>query len=301
MNDVQGWINLYKPKNITSFQALKKIKKKFLIKKIGHAGTLDPLAEGILPIALGKATKLIPFVGNNLKKYKFTVTWGTQTTTDDKDGEVINISKLIPNQNNIILNIKKFIGINKQVPPNFSAVKISGERAYKLSRKGKIFKINYKNVFVKDLKLLDHNYKSTKFEIICGKGFYIRSLARDLAKELGTYGHISALERLKVGKFTKETSILLDDLLKIGQTLSEINCILPSISMLDDILACEIEDLIDLKEISKGKSIKIDENKLVNFSSNLLDNKTIFLSNNGDIVSFGKLIGNLFKPNKVLI
>ena len=301
MNDKQGWINLYKPKNISSFQAIKKIKKKFLIKKIGHAGTLDPLAEGILPVAIGKTTKLIPFVGNKLKKYKFTISWGAQTTTDDRDGEIINISQYIPTYEDIISSMNKYTGTIKQTPPNISAVKVKGKRAYNLSREGIKFKLSSKDVFIKDFKLLKHIGKYTFFEINSGKGFYVRSLARDLSRDLGTYGHISNLERVKVGKFSKETSILLDDLIKIRQTQSEINCILPSISMLDDILACEIDELKDLKQISMGRSIIIDENKLVNFSSKMLDNNTFFLSNKGDIVSFGKLVGNLFKPNKVLI
>ena len=301
MNKIQGWINLYKPKNISSFNSINKIKKKFSIDKIGHAGTLDPLAEGILPVAIGKTTKLIPFVNQNIKKYNFTINWGKQTTTDDSEGSIINKSELIPDLENIISKSKNFTGHIMQKPPKVSAVKVNGERAYKLVRKNIEFDIKLKKVYVKSIKILKHNIPQTSFEIESGKGFYIRSFARDLSKELGTYGHISALERLKVGKFTKKSSILLDDLLKIGQRLTEINCIKPSISMLDDILAVEVEDQKDLINISLGRSIEIDENKLLSFSSDLLDNNLIFLSSNGDIVSIGKLVGNLFKPKKVLI
>ena len=301
MNKIQGWINLYKPKNISSFNSINKIKKKFSIDKIGHAGTLDPLAEGILPVAIGKTTKLIPFVNQNIKKYNFTINWGKQTTTDDSEGSIINKSELIPDLENIISKSKNFTGHIMQKPPKVSAVKVNGERAYKLVRKNIEFDIKLKKVYVKSIKILKHNIPQTSFEIESGKGFYIRSFARDLSKELGTYGHISALERLKVGKFTKKSSILLDDLLKIGQRLTEINCIKPSISMLDDILAVEVEDQKDLINISLGRSIEIDENKLLSFSSDLLDNNLIFLSSNGDIVSIGKLVGNLFKPKKILI
>ncbi len=301
MNKIQGWINLYKPKNISSFNSINKIKKKFSIDKIGHAGTLDPLAEGILPVAIGKTTKLIPFVNQNIKKYNFTINWGKQTTTDDSEGSIINKSELIPDLENIIFKSKNFTGHIMQKPPKVSAVKVNGERAYKLVRKNIEFDIKLKKVYVKSIKILKHNIPQTSFEIESGKGFYIRSFARDLSKELGTYGHISALERLKVGKFTKKSSILLDDLLKIGERLTEINCIKPSISMLDDILAVEVEDQKDLINISLGRSIEIDENKLLSFSSDLLDNNLIFLSSNGDIVSIGKLVGNLFKPKKVLI
>ncbi len=301
MNETQGWINLYKPLNLSSAAALNKIKKNFKFKKLGYAGTLDPLAKGILPIAIGKTTKLIPYMNDCIKTYKFTITWGTQTTTDDKEGDILYKSSVIPNYTEIHSKLKNFVGLISQVPPKASAVKIKGKRAYKLFREKKEFKINPKFVIVKSINIINHSNNNTSFQIECGKGFYIRSLGRDLSQELGTYGHISHLERLKVGKFTVKSSILLDDLIKISQTHSEINCIQPSISMLDDILAYEIEGEKDLDNISLGRSINIDETKIKKLSSTIKDEKTIFLSNKGNVVSIGKLIGNLFKPNKVLI
>ncbi len=301
MSDIQGWINLYKTKNITSFKAIQKVKKIFNIKKIGHAGTLDPLAQGILPIALGKATKLIPYINNNLKIYNFTITWGSQTSTDDSAGDILFKSDNLPKLNEINQTIKNFFGHTKQPPPQVSAVKVNGQRAYKLARQNKNFKIFPKDVFVKNLQVVNHKLTETLFKIECGKGFYIRSLARDLALDLKTFGHISSLERVKVGKFDTQTSILLDDLTKIVQRHNLINCIKPTISMLDDILAYEIVDQRDLEDLRLGRSIKIDENKLKQSLSKSLDKKVIFLSNKGDIISIGKLIGNLFKPNKVLI
>tara|TARA_B100001057_G_scaffold430896_1_gene457939 strand:+ start:4065 stop:4970 length:906 start_codon:yes stop_codon:yes gene_type:complete len=301
MNDIQGWINLYKPKNISSFKAINKIKKNFSINKIGHAGTLDPLAEGILPIAIGKATKLIPFINNDLKKYNFTISWGVQTTTDDSEGKILNQSKLLPELSNIEKFSKKFIGVHLQIPPKVSAVKVNGERAYKLVRRKKDFKILPKEVFLKKIRVYKHQSNKTYFQIESGKGFYVRSFARDIAIQLGTFGHISALERVKVGKFTKETSILLDDLLKIGERLIDFNYIKTTISMLDDILAYEIVDEKDLYELSFGRSIKINEEYFEKNFSIKADKKNFFLSNNGNIVSIGKLVGNLFKPNKILI
>ncbi len=301
MRDIQGWINVYKPINISSFKVIDKIKKKYSIKKIGHAGTLDPLAEGVLPIALGKATKLIPYINDNLKVYNFTIKWGSQTSTDDSAGKVIFSSEILPTSEEIKKKMKYFIGLFPQVPPNVSAVKIDGERAYKLVRKNKSFEIKSKEVFVKNLQLVKHNIKNTSFKIECGKGFYVRSLARDLAIKLNTFGHILSLERVKVGKFHKDGSILLDDLLKIGQRHKEINCIKSTISMLDDILAYEIVDNEDIKNLSFGRSIKIDDKNFIKSQSTSLDKKLVFLSNKGDIVSIGKLVGNLFKPNKILI
>ena len=297
----QGWINLYKPKNITSFKAINSIKKKFLINKIGHAGTLDPMAEGVLPIAIGKATKLIPYISNMNKEYEFTVTWGIQTTTDDAEGEILFESSYLPKRKEIEKKIINYIGFITQIPPKVSAVKINGKRAYKLFRENKKFTIQPKKVFIEDLCITDHSINKTSFKISCGQGFYVRSLARDLAIDLKTYGHISSLKRSKVGKFSEKNSILLDDLLKIGQMHEEINCISTTISMLDDILAYEIEEKLDIENLSFGRSIKIDERKIINSSSINLDKKNIFLFKKGDIVSIGKLDGNLFKPNKILI
>ena len=297
----QGWINLYKPKNITSFKAINSIKKKFSINKIGHAGTLDPMAEGVLPIAIGKATKLIPYISNMNKEYEFTVTWGIQTTTDDAEGKILFESNYLPKRKEIEKKIINYIGFISQIPPKVSAVKINGKRAYKLFRENKKFTIQPKKVFIEDLCITDHSINKTSFKILCGQGFYVRSLARDLAIDLKTYGHISSLKRSKVGKFSEKNSILLDDLLKIGQMHEEINCISTTISMLDDILAYEIEEKLDIENLSFGRSIKIDERKIINPSSINLDKKNIFLFKKGDIVSIGKLDGNLFKPNKILI
>ena len=301
MTSKQGWINLYKPKNITSFKAINSIKKKFSINKVGHAGTLDPMAEGVLPVAIGKATKLIPYISNMNKEYEFTVTWGIQTTTDDAEGEILFESSYLPKRKEIEKKIINYIGFTSQIPPKVSAVKINGKRAYKLFRENKKFTIQPKKVFIEDLCITDHNINKTSFKILCGQGFYVRSLARDLAIDLKTYGHISSLKRSKVGKFSEKNSILLDDLLKIGQMHEEINCISTTISMLDDILAYEIEEKLDIENLSFGRSIKIDERKIINPLSINLDKKNIFLFKKGDIVSIGKLDGNLFKPNKILI
>ena len=298
----QGWLNLYKPKNISSFMALKKIKNKFNIPKIGHAGTLDPLAEGVLPIALGKTTKLIPFVNFNLKNYIFTIKWGEQTSTDDTEGNIINKSSKVPNDIEIKQSFKNFLGFIEQVPPNASAVKFNGERAYKLLRSKKKFDLKSKKVFLKSIKILKKTSESnTTFKIECGKGFYVRSLARDLAQSLGTFGHITYLNRTKVGFFSNKTAILLDELLKIGQTDFEFNCIHSSMSMLDDILAYEIEEKKDFEDLAFGKSIRIDKKKLIKPPLNLDKENTVFLSKKGNIISFGKLNGDLFKPNKILI
>ena len=296
----QGWINLYKPVGVSSFSAIYKIKKKFNIKKLGHAGTLDPNAEGVLPIAINKTTKLIPFINTNTKKYIFKIKWGEQTSTDDSEGEIINYSNKIPKEFDIKKIINSFLGCIDQIPPKASAIKVKGRRAYSVLREKKDFVLEPKKVFLKSISFLGSNNNTSRFLIECGKGYYVRSLARDIAQKLETYGHVIELKRTKVGNFQHKGSILLDDLIKIRQSDFEFNCIHSSISMLDDILAYEVEEKKDLNELSLGKSIFINNNKLIKRPLNSDKKELVFLSHRGNIVSFGKLSGDLFQPNKVL-
>ena len=301
MNEkIQGWLNLYKPSDISSFSAIYKVKKKFNIKKLGHGGTLDPNAEGVLPIAINKTTKLIPFINSNSKKYIFRIKWREQTSTDDAEGEILNVSNKIPDEDEINKIIFSFLGHVDQVPPKASAIKVNGKRAYSILRDKKNFTLRSKKVFLKEILFLGSNKDTSEFMIECGKGYYVRSLARDIALKLGTFGHVVELKRTKVGNFIDKTSILLDDLLKIGQRAFEFNYIHSSISMLDDILAYEIKEKTDLFDLSLGKAIFINH-KLINKPLNSDKKELVFLSYRGSVVSFGKLSGDLFQPNKVLI
>ena len=303
MIDYQGWLSIYKPSGISSFAVVKKIKKYFKLNKIGHGGTLDPLAEGVLPIAIGKATKLISFINSDIKEYEFEIKWGEQTTTDDVEGEILYRSNFIPSEKEIKKALDNFKGAILQKPPKASAIKINGQRAYKLLRENKNFDLKEKKVYLYSSNIISSSSlkSTTKIKIKCGKGFYVRSFARDIAEILNTKGHIFSLKRTKVGKFTLKNANLLDDLLKIGQRLSEFNGFHTSISMLDDILAYEIDNEEDFLSISQGKLIKINLNKLVRPLLNLPDGKTVFLTDQEKILSFGKLDGDLLKPDKVLI
>ena len=302
MSNIQGWLNIYKPLNISSFAIIRKIKKKFNIDKIGHGGTLDPLAEGILPIAVGKTTKLIPFINSDVKEYEFEIKWGEQTSTDDREGKIIERTDNIPTLENIKIKLKEFRGIIIQKPPKASAIKIKGERAYNLLRQNIDFEVGEKNVQIFETKIINwENELITKIKIKCGKGFYVRSFARDLAEKLDSKGHVHSLKRTKVGKFNINNANLLDDLLKIGQRLHEFRGFHSSVSMLDDILAYEVDDEESKLNLSHGKEINININLLNNPPLNLLDRKVIFLTNKGSVLSFGKLDGDLFKPDKVLI
>lgn len=302
MSNIQGWLNIYKPLHISSFAIIRRIKKKFNIDKIGHGGTLDPLAEGILPIAVGKTTKLIPFINSDVKEYEFEIKWGEQTSTDDREGMIIERTDNIPTLENIKIKLKEFRGIVMQKPPKASAKKIKGQRAYNLLRKNIDFELGEKNVQIFETKIINwENELITKIKIKCGKGFYVRSFARDLAEKLDSKGHVHSLKRTKVGKFNINNANLLDDLLKIGQRLHEFRGFHSSVSMLDDILAYEVDDEESKLNLSHGKEINININLLNNPPLNLLDRKVIFLTNKGSVLSFGKLDGDLFKPDKVLI
>ena len=302
MSDIQGWLNIYKPLNISSFDVIREIKKKFNIKKIGHGGTLDPLAEGILPIAIGNTTKLISLINSNVKEYEFEIKWGEQTSTDDREGMIIERTDNIPTLENIKIKLKEFRGIIMQKPPKASAIKIKGQRAYNLLRQNIDFEVGEKNVQIFETKIINwENELITKIKIKCGKGFYVRSFARDLAEKLDSKGHVHSLKRTKVGKFNINNANLLDDLLKIGQRLHEFRGFHSSVSMLDDILAYEVDDEKSKFNLSHGKAINININLLNNPPLNLFDRKVIFLTNKGSVLSFGKLDGDLFKPNKVLI
>ena len=302
MSNIQGWLNIYKPLNISSFAIIRRIKKKFNIDKIGHGGTLDPLAEGILPIAVGKTTKLIPFINSDVKEYEFEIKWGEQTSTDDREGKIIERTDNIPTLENIKIKLKEFRGIIMQKPPKASAKKIKGQRAYNLLRQNIDFELGENNVQIFETKIINwENELITKIKIKCGKGFYVRSFARDLAEKLDSKGHVHSLKRTKVGKFNINNANLLDDLLKIGQRLHEFRGFHSSVSMLDDILAYEVDDEKSKLNLSHGKAINIDINLLNNPPLNLVDRKVIFLTNKGSVLSFGKLDGDLFKPDKVLI
>ncbi|PPR55433.1 MAG: tRNA pseudouridine synthase B [Alphaproteobacteria bacterium MarineAlpha5_Bin1] len=302
MSNIQGWLNIYKPLNISSFAIIRRIKKKFNIDKIGHGGTLDPLAEGILPIAVGKTTKLIPFINSDVKEYEFEIKWGEQTSTDDREGKIIERTDNIPTLENIKIKLKEFRGIIMQKPPKASAKKIKGQRAYNLLRQNIDFELGENNVQIFETKIINwENELITKIKIKCGKGFYVRSFARDLAEKLDSKGHVHSLKRTKVGKFNINNANLLDDLLKIGQRLHEFRGFHSSVSMLDDILAYEVDDEESKLNLSHGKEINININLLNNPPLNLFDRKVIFLTNKGSVLSFGKLDGDLFKPDKVLI
>ncbi len=214
---VDGWIVLDKPVGVTSTHALSIVKRLFKADKAGHAGTLDPLASGILPLAFGEATKTVPYVMDGEKAYRFTVTWGAETNTDDSDGEIVNTAAERPTVAAIQAILPRFMGLIMQTPPQFSALKIQGERAYDLARDGEVVKLEPREVEITALRLVGSTEDTATFEAECGKGTYVRALARDFGRMLGCFGHITALRRTRVGPFSEEEAVTLAELQEAGE------------------------------------------------------------------------------------
>lgn len=210
---VDGWLVVDKPEGVTSTQVVGRVRWAFDARKAGHAGTLDPLATGLLAVALGEATKTVPFAQDGLKTYRFTAKWGEATATDDREGEVTARSDRRPTPEEIAAVLPRFTGAIMQTPPVYSAIKVGGARAYDLARGGADVSLNARPITVRALSLLgapdaDH----AEFEMVCGKGGYVRAMARDIAGALGTVAHVSALRRVSSGGFTLDGAVGWDEL-----------------------------------------------------------------------------------------
>ncbi len=239
---VNGWINLDKPFDMTSTDALAKVRRMFNAQKAGHGGTLDPLATGILPIALGEATKTIPYCQDALKIYCFDVIWGEARSTDDAEGDIVAQSDARPEKSAILAALPRFIGDIEQTPPRFSAIKIDGERAYDLARAGHEIEMQSRMVYIESLELLETAPEKASFRAVCGKGTYMRSLARNLALALGTVGHIANLRREAVGALSLETAISLEKLQELAHSARLDDALLPVETVLDDIPALAVNE-----------------------------------------------------------
>ncbi len=250
-DDVSGWVVLDKPDDMTSTHAVSAIRRIFNAQKAGHAGTLDPLASGILPIALGEATKTVPWLMEAQKTYLFTIKWGVSTDTQDREGKEIATSAVRPTPEAICAALPAFIGDIQQVPPQFSAVKVDGERAYDLARSGETVELEARQVTVYEAELVETEGDDlATFRFRSGKGFYIRALVRDLAAKLGAEGHVWRLRRTAVGPFTEADSVTLDALVDLGHKGAASERLKPVETALDDIPALAIngEDAFKLRQ-----------------------------------------------------
>ncbi|MGO4706541.1 tRNA pseudouridine(55) synthase TruB [Microvirga sp. 2MCAF38] len=238
--DINGWIVLDKGVGMTSTHAVAAVKRALCAKKAGHAGTLDPLASGILPIALGEATKTVPFIMDGRKSYVFTVAWGAETNTDDSEGEIVERTDKLPEASDVEALLPRFIGSIQQVPPRFSAIKIQGERAYDLARDGEVVELQARTVEIDRLALIHHDGNRSILEADCGKGTYVRAIARDLGRAIGCLGHIAALRRTRVGPFTEEDAFLVDEVATEPAALRPVETALsdlPSVAVSRDMAA----------------------------------------------------------------
>lgn len=292
---MHGFLNLNKPEGITSAKAVAIVKRLLNVKKVGHTGTLDPLACGVLPLAIGEATKLSQYIMADRKAYRFTVHWGRATSTDDAEGEVIAESDKRPTEAEIEALLAEFTGEIMQRPPDFSAIKVAGERSYKKAREGKKVEIPARPVQVFSLKIEQHEAEKTTFTVECGKGTYVRSLARDMGKKLGCYGHVRFLQRTQVGIFTLHNAVSLA-LRENGEyELPSDLALMPLDEPLDDILAVRfVPD--QLHRLMQGQSAS-PLAALAEFRGVSLVRCVNIATN--EMVALGKPSGSFIKPVRV--
>ncbi|MEP9372074.1 tRNA pseudouridine(55) synthase TruB [Mesorhizobium sp. KR1-2] len=302
---VSGWVVLDKPVGMGSTEAVSKIKWLFQAEKAGHAGTLDPLASGMLPIALGEATKTVPYVMDGAKVYQFTVAWGEERSTDDLEGPVTKTSDKRPTEAEIRALLPKYTGVIMQTPPQFSAIKIAGERAYDLAREGETVDIPAREIEIGRLDLVETTAEGhAVFEIECGKGTYVRSLARDMGRDLGCYGHIAALRRVEVDPFTEEDFV----------TLAELEAAAPSaearnsgeeldFGALDDYLLDTGAALDCLPQVAVNDDaatrIRLGNPVIIRGRDAPVEAEDACVTARGKLVAIGAIEAGMFKPRRV--
>ena len=292
-NNITGWIIIDKPAGITSTGVVSKIKRAFNAKKVGHAGTLDPDATGVLPIALGEATKTIPHIMDEIKSYHFCIKFGEATDTDDATGEIINTSNNRPKDNKISALLPKYTGFIEQTPPNYSAIKVNGVRAYDLARSGEHLKLKARSLFVKELKFLERvDDDHALLQLTCGKGGYVRSIARDLGKDLRCFAHVKWLKRIWSGPFELENSISLHkfdevrELSSLKQLLQPIEVGLQNLPF----VTCNKKDVV---YIANGRSIIVSPTEIE-------ADKTCWIECDGKALALGTVRDSQFYPSRVL-
>ncbi|HWA62527.1 MAG TPA: tRNA pseudouridine(55) synthase TruB [Caulobacteraceae bacterium] len=296
---VSGWINLDKPHDLTSTHAVSRVRRLFNAQKAGHAGTLDPLATGILPIALGEATKTVPFLMDADKTYRFTIEWGRTTASFDREGQVTATSDVRPAREAVEAALGAFVGEIDQVPPAFSAVKVDGERAYDLAREGVELDLKPRRVTILGLRVLGQpDADHVELEMDCGKGTYVRALVRDLAIALGACGHVSALRRSRVGAFGEDSAITLESLEDLCHRGALLEALLPVETALDDIpaLAVTAEDAFRL---TQGRSIVLLPRQAEDLKARLPASRTVSAMHGGSIVALCEMRAGRLNPTRV--
>ncbi len=297
---VNGWIIIDKPSGVTSTQVVGRVRRALHARKVGHGGTLDPLATGILPIALGEATKTVSYVMDGQKSYRFVLRWGQATATDDSDGPVIEESSKIPDAAEIAAALARFQGEIEQIPPLYSAVKIGGQRAYDLARAQKEFELQPRRVRIDALQLVGREAPDRAvFEVRCGKGAYMRSLARDLGRVLGTCAHIVALRRLAVGPFSEEDAISLESLEAMRHSPAASEQLLPVETALDGIPALVLSET-EASRLRCGQAVSLVARANRDRIKELTNGSLVFTTWAGKPVALARYEAGDIRPVRVL-
>ncbi|WP_019172606.1 tRNA pseudouridine(55) synthase TruB [Pseudaminobacter salicylatoxidans] len=302
---ISGWVILDKPVGMGSTEAVSKIKWLFQAEKAGHAGTLDPLASGMLPIALGEATKTVPYVMDGAKIYRFTVAWGEERSTDDLEGPVTETSDKRPTEAEIRALLPKYTGVIMQTPPQFSAIKIAGERAYDLAREGEKVEIPAREIEIGRLDIVETTPEGhTVFEIECGKGTYVRSLARDMGRDLGCYGHIAALRRVEVDPFTEEDFVTLPDMEAAAPSAEDRNAgVALDFHALDDFLIDTGAALDCLPQVAlsddAATKVRLGNPVIIRGRDAPVEAEEACVTARGKLVAIGAIEAGMFKPRRV--
>ncbi len=301
---VHGWVVLDKPSGVTSTQAVAAVRRIFNAQKAGHAGTLDPLATGILAIALGEATKTVPYVQDAAKIYRFTATWGESRDSDDAEGKVTGTSDVRPSREAIEAMIPRFTGVLTQTPPAYSAIKVQGERAYDLARQGEEVALEPRQVQVYEARLVEAGPDQAVFEILCGKGTYVRSWVRDIAQALGTLGYVSQLRRTRIGGFLEKDAVGLETLTPFMHSPAAFAYLKPLSTALDGIPALAVTGS-DTVRLRSGNSILIRANLFARMKEGFagdggLQGQTVFLKDETDApVALAEIADGELRPFRV--
>ena len=297
---VHGWLVIDKPGGMTSTAVVNKVKWLLDARKAGHGGTLDPMATGILPVAFGEATKTVSHIMDGSKSYRFTLRWGAETNTDDADGEMVKENNFRPDRATVKDVLTRFVGRIEQVPPQFSAVKINGVRAYKLARANRTVALNAREIDIHEIRIIsapdaDH----TEFAVISGKGAYMRALARDIARAAGGFGHISALRRTAVGPFDAEDAISLDELGSFSQIAAREQKLLPVETALDDIPALAVTES-EAVRLKNGQPVSLLRKADLKRIAELDNGDTVLAKTRTKPVALVRYAAGAVKPFRVL-
>ena len=310
---VSGWVIFDKPFGMGSTDAVSFIKRIYRADKAGHAGTLDPLASGILPIALGEATKTVPYVMDGSKVYRFTASWGEERTTDDREGAVTATSDKRPTLAEIEVLLPRFTGIISQVPPRFSAIKVDGERAYDLARSGDAVELKAREIEIFEIRIVDMaDADATVFEVECGKGTYVRAIARDMGRLLGCFGHVSDLRRLVVDPFDEQDAVTKDELdaaAEFSRTHLETlgtpdGLAAAAFFRLDEFLIDPVEAMAGLPAVAlsgdAAHRVRMGNPAMVLGRDAPVEAEEAYATDHGKLLAIGSISGGQFHPKRVI-